>query len=336
MRPAPGSILKIPLRLRNLSLLKTSYYKKKIAGTSFDTVASRGKFRLLHFKAESQVIPSQKRIPLLIIPSLINRYTILDLYSGCSVVENLVDEGHDVYLLDWGTPRVQDKYLSLDDHIDLGLKWALKKVKNLAQKEKVHLLGQCLGGTLSAVVASQCPESVESLILLTTPIDFHVEGPFYHWVHKSNLNLDQMVSTWGNVHAEFLDRSFQMITPMASLKQKKVLWDLGWSESFMKKHVAITEWVKDSVPFPGLAYKELIENYYVLNDLKLEKIKVPLISFLAKGDIIVPNASSQAIKSYSDQYNEVFLSGGHIGCVVGEKGHAKLCQELIKWLEFVC
>lgn len=334
MRPALGSAIKIPLRLRNLSLLKTSYYKKRIAGTSFEVVATRGKFRLLHFSPDESLKGEGK--PILIIPSLINRYTILDLYSGCSVIENLIDQGHEVFLLDWGVPRVQDKYLSLEDHIELGLKWSLKKVLNITASDKVHLMGQCLGGTLSAMVASECPQKIESLILLTTPIDFHVEGPFYHWVHKSNLNLDQMVETWGNVHAEFLDRSFQMLTPMAGIKQKKVLWDLGWDDAFMKKHVAITNWVQDSVPFPGLAYKELIEKFYRKNELNLTPLKMPVISFLAKGDIIVPNASTQALEAFSDQYQEVSLPGGHIGCVVGERGHKELCENLNQWLEFVC
>ena len=35
--------------------------------------------------------------------ALINKPYILDLYPGNSLIEHLTNQGHDVYLLDWGT-----------------------------------------------------------------------------------------------------------------------------------------------------------------------------------------------------------------------------------------
>ena len=41
--------------------------------------------------------------------ALINKPYILDLTKGGSFIEYLVNRGFDVYLLDWGTPGIEDK-----------------------------------------------------------------------------------------------------------------------------------------------------------------------------------------------------------------------------------
>ena len=56
--------------------------------------------------------------PLLIVFSLISRSYILDLTPGNSFVEQLVDAGFDVYLLDWGEPDERDAGNGLEDYVD--------------------------------------------------------------------------------------------------------------------------------------------------------------------------------------------------------------------------
>src|SRR5215467_9765104 len=54
-------------------------------------------------------------LPLLLVPSLINRWYVLDLRSGASLVEALTQGGLDVFCLDWGAPGDEDRYLTWDD-----------------------------------------------------------------------------------------------------------------------------------------------------------------------------------------------------------------------------
>src|ERR1700720_2884322 len=61
-----------------------------------------GLVRLRHYEARGE---NQKRVPLLLIYSLIKRPFILDLQPGRSVIEYLVKQGFDVYLIDWIPPR---------------------------------------------------------------------------------------------------------------------------------------------------------------------------------------------------------------------------------------
>src|SRR5450432_3556964 len=60
------------------------------------------------------VVPAEKRhrVPLLLVFALMNRPYILDLRPGHSFVEFMLQQGYDIYLLDWGTPGPEDKDLN--------------------------------------------------------------------------------------------------------------------------------------------------------------------------------------------------------------------------------
>ena len=76
--------------------------------TPHQVVQEIDKTRLLHYKP---LIETKYRTPLLISYALINRYHILDIHPQKSWVKNLLEQGFEVYLLDWGTPTSMDKYL---------------------------------------------------------------------------------------------------------------------------------------------------------------------------------------------------------------------------------
>ena len=60
----------------------------------------------------------RRRKPLLIAYSLIGSYRMLDLQPDRSVIRNLLLEGLDVYIIDWGSLNKSDRWLSFDDYID--------------------------------------------------------------------------------------------------------------------------------------------------------------------------------------------------------------------------
>lgn len=339
------------MRLRNLSLLKTPKYKEGLAGTPFEELGKRGRCRLLKFKPPAGIKENGEAV--FITPSLINRYYILDLYSGCSFIEYLTDLGYVLYLIDWSDPRPQDRFATLEDHILNWLDWAFEsssqdfQTHSSASGNKLHLMGQCIGGTFATVFAALNPERMKSLILLTTPIDFHVEGAFQQWTQEGSVNIDEMAEVWGNIRYEFLNQTFKMLTPLGDLKQWQNLLKFGWNRSFVKKHAAITSWVNDNIHFPGETYKKFIQDFYKDNKLvkgtlmlgkyqvSLKHLTCPVLAFYAKGDIIVPQASTLALKDLlgPQQVTTTGLGGGHIGCVVSDKHQKVFWEETQNWLK---
>ncbi len=330
-------------RAVNLVRLMSNLIDEEVAPSPYWVVGTRGRCRLLFFQPKPGVEQTDQVV--LLTPSLINRYYILDLYNGCSVVQGLLDAGVKVYLVDWGIPRDIDQFAGLEDHILNWLNWAVDLVRKETQKDQIKLFGQCVGGTFATIYTALFGEKIQSLALLTTPIDFKVKGILGTWANQSKVDLAQMVDVWGNIKEEFLDKSFKLIHPMGEFKKRKHLLSLSWDESFVRKYYAIEKWLNEGVPFPGRAYEQFIKNFYLENKLiknefklgerlvDLENITCPIINFWAAGDSIVPPESVTDLQYHtsSDDYQEIQLGGGHIGCVISDKHREYMMEHLVKW-----
>ena len=87
----------------------------EIAVTPYDIVYEEDRVKLKHYKP---VGDTQLKRPLLVVYALINRESMLDLQPGRSVVQNFLQEGIDVYMIDWGYPSRKDRFLTIDDHVN--------------------------------------------------------------------------------------------------------------------------------------------------------------------------------------------------------------------------
>ena len=86
-------------------------------------------------------------LPVLLVFALINRPDIFDLRPGNSFVEFLLDEGYDVFLLDWGVPGDEDADMGLDNYVCDELPWAMRETLRASEQDELSLLGWCIGGT---------------------------------------------------------------------------------------------------------------------------------------------------------------------------------------------
>ena len=101
---------------------------------------------LYRYKA---VAERKLKTPLLIVFSLVGRYTIVDLQEDRSMVRNLLRLGVDIFVIDWGSPSRADRYLTMGDYINDYLDSAVEAVKEASGVSQVNLLGICEGGTFS-------------------------------------------------------------------------------------------------------------------------------------------------------------------------------------------
>ena len=99
--------------------------------------------RLIHY------IPTVEKphpVPMLVVYALVNRYYILDLQPDKSIIKKLLDEGFDVYIIDWGYPSGSDRYLMLDDYVNGYIDSAVDNIRERSGLDKITLLGVCQGG----------------------------------------------------------------------------------------------------------------------------------------------------------------------------------------------
>src|SRR6201993_3995626 len=157
-------------QLKRLTKVMTT--RAAIAQTPKQLIWTLNKAKLYRY---IPVLPAEKRhpVPLLLVFALMNRPYILDLRPGHSFVEYMVNQGYDLYLLDWGAPGPEDKNLKFDDYTMDYMPRAIRKLKAISGSQEFSLLGWCIGAILTSIYSALRPDDgLRNLILLTAPIDF--------------------------------------------------------------------------------------------------------------------------------------------------------------------
>ncbi|TMG89404.1 MAG: class III poly(R)-hydroxyalkanoic acid synthase subunit PhaC, partial [Betaproteobacteria bacterium] len=101
---------------QGLSLLdKTRDRDVQIATTPKREVFRQDKTVLYHYEPMAK---REVKVPVLVVYGLIGRYTMADLQEDRSLMRNMLGQGVDLYVVDWGSPTRTDRWLTLDDYID--------------------------------------------------------------------------------------------------------------------------------------------------------------------------------------------------------------------------
>jgi len=314
---------------RTLGLLPSWLSRAQVGATAFDEVFQKGNLRFIKYRG-----PRTQKHPIVIIPSLINRHYILDLLPGRSLVEAFTQAGFETYMMAWGHPPAEDRYLTPEELFERRI---LKAIE-MASREtgQVHLVGQCLGGTLATIAALIAPEKIATLSLLTAPLNFENSGQLGEWAKTETLDIDALVEAYGNVPATLLHTSFQFLKPSMPFTKYSKLFARRKDEEFIINFIAMEMWANDAISFPGLCYKFIIEELYRKNQITLggrrldfEALKMPILDAMATDDHIVPIQTRLPLeRAYRKD-----LSGGHIGGVIGSSARKNFWPEWIEWLK---
>ncbi len=308
--------------------------------TPHDVVFRENKWSLLRFRSRARY-----RTPILMVPSLINRWYVLDLAPGRSLIGWLVEQGHDVYVIDWGTPGDEDRYLTFDDVCDRYLGRAVRQVARRSPDGAVHVLGYCLGGTLAVIHAAARPSQIASLVALAAPVDFHDDGLLSKWTRSPTFDVGAIVDAFGNVPWPLMLASFHLLKPTALLAKVVTLIDRARDKDFLEGFWATERWGNDNVSFPGECYRRYIEELYRGNALvrgtftlsgtpaRLDAIDCPVLAVTFEHDHIVPAASAAVLLDHvrSPDKARLHQNGGHVGAVVTRKAAQGLWPSLSRW-----
>lgn len=315
----------------------------EVAITPADAIFRENKWQLLRYRAREA--GTAYRTPILMVPSLINRHYVLDLAPQKSFVEFLVNRGHDVFIIDWGTPGAEDRYLSFDDITDRYIGRAMRVTARTAGVDRIHVLGYCLGGTLTTIHNAVRPELFATHTALAAPIRFRDAGVMAIWTRSPGFDVRALVAAFGNVPWPLLQASFHMIKPTMSLAKAVTVIDRAWDDEFLDGFLAMERWGNDNVSFPGEVYRRYIEELYrddalvnghfLLSGQRavLENITTPTNVVTFEHDDIVPAPCAKILLDMiqSPDKHHIHMNGGHVGAVVSRKAATGLWPQLADW-----
>jgi polyhydroxyalkanoate synthase subunit PhaC len=109
------------------------------------------------------------------VPPTINKYYVLDLAPGRSLVEHLVGQGQQVFMISWRNPDARPREWGFDTYATAILD-ALDAVEEITGEDATHLMGTCSGGILASMTAAVLAakgrqDRLASLSLLVTVLD---------------------------------------------------------------------------------------------------------------------------------------------------------------------
>jgi polyhydroxyalkanoate synthase subunit PhaC len=322
---------------------RAAQHKAVVGATPARVVHRENKWRLLRY--EPRAGGPAYRTPLLLVPSLINRHYVLDLMPGKSFAEYLVGAGHDVFVIDWGTPGDEDRHLTFDDIVDGYQGRAVRVAARCAGVSQVHVLGYCLGGTLAIIYAAARPEHVASLCVLAAPVRFGDDGLLSAWTRTRSLDLEALVGALGNVPWQLMQSAFHLLRPTLNLSKAVHLLDRAWDDEYLDGFFALETWGNDNVSLPGAAYRTLVGSLYRDDALAagtmrlsgrpvaLANITCPTLAVTFEHDNIVPWASAAALLDAvgATDKERIHLPGGHVGAVVSRAASRTLWPKLQAW-----
>ncbi|ELY99818.1 poly(R)-hydroxyalkanoic acid synthase subunit PhaC [Natrialba chahannaoensis JCM 10990] len=317
-----------------------------VGQTPSEVVYEENKLELLHYKP---VTEEQHDVPILIVYALINKPYILDLQPDRSVVRTLLENGFDVYLINWGEPSTLDRSLTLDDYVNRYIDNCVNVVRERSGQDEINILGYCMGGTKSAMYAALYPEKVKNLALMASGLCFDGDGGILElWGDEDYYDPEQVTEAFDNVPAAFLDRGFELMDPVANNVTKYVrFYDNMADEDFVENFARMERWLSEGIDVAGTTYKEFIEDIYqdnklINNELYLHgdhvditNIDMPVLQIVAEYDHLVPPEASKPFNDEipSEDTEIIEFTTGHIGMSVSSQSHAELWPAVCEWFE---
>jgi polyhydroxyalkanoate synthase len=318
----------------------------EVGETPSEVVYEENKLRLLHYESRTE---EQHDVPILVVYALINRPYILDLQPERSVIRTLLDNGFDVYMIDWDEPSTLDRSLKLDDYVNRYMENCVDEVRERSGHDSINVLGYCMGGTMSTMYAALNPEKVRNLALMAAGLCFAGDsGVLELWGDDEYFEPRAVTETYHNVPAEFLDVGFALMDPVQNYVTKYVnLYENAENEDFVENFARMEEWLGDGIDVAGQTFVEFIEDIYQENKLMqnelylggehvdIENIEMPVLQIVAEYDHLIPPEASKPFNDAVPTDDKTILEfpTGHIGMSVSSKSHAELWPDVCDWFE---
>lgn len=319
-------------------------YRRALADPS--AIWRNGTTRLLDYGTSR--LPASDALPLLVIPSLINRGYILDLAPGRSLMRFLAGEGFRPFLVDWDVPGPIERGFDLSDYIAGRLGAALDRVRARSGRPPV-VVGYCMGGLLALALAQLRPADVAGLVLLATPWDFHADRPsLAQGLARAMTGWQPIVDRLGELPVDGLQALFFALDPFQVARKFCAFARLDPASPRAGEFVALEDWLNDGVPLAARVAAECIQGWYGANTtaagawrvageaIDPATLDLPTLVLVPQRDRIVPPASAAILGRTIRDAATLSPPLGHIGMVAASAAAESMWRPLVAWLATRC
>ncbi len=311
-------------------------------------VWSEGNTRLLDYGATHRAARVRGARAVLVVPSLINRWEVLDLTAEKSLLRAMAAQGLRPYLVDWGTPDAEERRFDTTAYV-ARLERAVAFLTKRSRRAPA-VMGYCMGGTLTVALAARQPRRVAGLALLAAPWDFHADRTGHAFLLSTGPLLAQVADRVGELPVDILQTLFWSLDPWLAVKKFGRFLGMDQQGDGAKEFVLLEDWLNEGAPLAGPTARECLVGWYGDNTpgegkwevggkrIVPSRIKTPPLVMIPSGDRIVPPLSAAALADPAKGLKNVTrldLPLGHIGMVVSGRAKELCWMPLIDWLRAI-
>jgi polyhydroxyalkanoate synthase subunit PhaC len=269
--------------------------------------------------------------PLLASPPWINKYYVMDLAPGRSLIEWAVQHGRTVFAISYRNPDAALSDVTMDDYLVHGTQAALDVVSEITRSDTVDLLAVCLGGALAAMNAAHLAASgnhaIGTLTLINTLLDYAEPGQLGCFVDEGTVRkLERRMAKKG-----YLDGA-DMAGAFNALRANDLIFSYvasNWLMGEQPPAFDLLAWNADATRLPAAMHSWYLRSCYLENQLakgtmvldgqRLDLAAVTSDTYIvaAERDHIVPWTSSyESTRLLGADVRFILSSGGHIAGIV--------------------
>lgn len=303
-----------------------------------------GSTRLLDYRREGAEGLPGGGLPVLVVPSLINRFYILDLTARRSLMRYLAERGLAPFLVDWDAPGEAEYGFDLTDYVAGRLEAALDVVIRACGRPAA-LMGYCMGGLLALSLAQRRPDGVAALALLATPWDFHAGRQAQTMMIRAIAGpMLQMAEGMKAVPPDLLQAMFATLDPGLTARKFAAFARLKRQSAKARDFVALEDWANDGVALPTPVARQCLLGWYGENDtaqgrwlvagapVEPHALAMPTLAVLPERDRIVPPQSALPLAAAIRGCRTMLVRGGHVGMLLSARAKTDVYGPLAKWL----
>ncbi|MFC5136611.1 PHA/PHB synthase family protein [Actinomycetospora rhizophila] len=297
---------------------------KELAATPGKVVYRNRLMELIQFDPQTDEVHD---IPILVSPPWINKYYIMDLAPGRSLLEWAVQAGHTVFVISYRDPDESMADTGLDDYLELGNLAALDVVQDITGAEKVNLVGLCLGGLMATIATATLQargqgDRINSLTLTNTLLDYSDPGPVASFVDPEIVErLERKMAKTGYLPAESMAGTFDL------LRANDLIFNYvgpNWLEGRTPPAFDILAWNNDSTRMPAKMHAFYLRHFYLQNELargELELLGEHLSLKSITNDTFIVAAVNDHIAPWRTSFQSTSLLGGDVTFTLSNGGH---------------
>ena len=309
---------------------------KDLAVTPGAVVARTDVYELIQYQPTT---PTVHRIPLLMVPPMINKYYIMDLAPGRSMIEFFVAQGYQVFVISWCNPGRRDRHWDLNSYGGAVVD-SLSAARGITKAPKVNLMGLCAGGITSSMVSAHLAatgqlDQINSLGLGVTVLDQSQAGTTVALMDTTTAAASVLASrTRGYMDGRTLAEVFAWLRP------DDLIWNY-WVNNYLQGKKPppfdILYWNADTTRMPAGLHRNFIE-IAMANGLTkpgatsmlgspVDLSRIDVDSYVVAGidDHIVPWPSAYRATQLlgGDNIRFVLSTSGHVAAMVNPPSNPK-------------